>query len=430
MWRYKRFALIAASLAIVAVPAAAQTAVPTAQTVLSALRWRNVGPGIGGRSVAIDAVPGNPFTFYFGGVDGGVWRSRTTALPGRILPTASSMLPTASARSRSHHRIQTSSMPARARPTSATRSSPATVCTRRPTPARPGTTRACGTRTRSRRSSSIRAMRTSSTPPRWGTFTPNNAERGIFKSTDGGATLEQDALRRRSDRRDRPRDGQRAPEHAVCLNVAGVSHARGGSNSGGPGSGLYKIDRRRRALGEDLHQSRFPDRRARAHGRERRAKQSEGRVRDRAGERGRRLPLGRRRRQLEARERQHGDASARLLLHGDLRRPDRTRHDLRARTRRVLCLARRRQALQPAASAARRQSHRVDRPARPEDYPRGNDGGATVSVDRRRNLEQRAQSADRAVLPRRARRSVSVRYLRRAAGRRFVRRAERHRRAA
>ena len=80
MWRYKRLALIAASLAIVAVPAAAQTAAPTAQTVLRALHWRNVGPGIGGRSVAIDAVPGNPFTFYFGGVDGGVWRSTNYGL--------------------------------------------------------------------------------------------------------------------------------------------------------------------------------------------------------------------------------------------------------------------------------------------------------------------------------------------------------------
>ncbi len=80
MWRQKRFALIAALLATVAVPAAAQTAAPTAQTVLRALHWRNVGPGIGGRSVAVDAVPGNPFTFYFGGVDGGVWRSTNYGL--------------------------------------------------------------------------------------------------------------------------------------------------------------------------------------------------------------------------------------------------------------------------------------------------------------------------------------------------------------
>ena len=80
MWRYKRFALIVASLAIFALPAAAQTAAPSAQTVISALRWRNIGPGIGGRSVAIDAVPGDPFTFYFGGVDGGVWRSTNYGL--------------------------------------------------------------------------------------------------------------------------------------------------------------------------------------------------------------------------------------------------------------------------------------------------------------------------------------------------------------
>ncbi|MGB6061182.1 MAG: hypothetical protein WBG27_05760 [Candidatus Aquilonibacter sp.] len=79
MWRYKSLALIAATVAIVALPAAAQTG-PSAQTVMSALRWRNIGPGIGGRSVAVDAVPGNPFTFYFGGVDGGVWRSTNYGL--------------------------------------------------------------------------------------------------------------------------------------------------------------------------------------------------------------------------------------------------------------------------------------------------------------------------------------------------------------
>ena len=74
------FALIAASLVMVAVPAGAQTSAPTAQTIISALHWRNVGPGIGGRSVAVDAVPGTPFTFYFGGVDGGVWRSTNYGL--------------------------------------------------------------------------------------------------------------------------------------------------------------------------------------------------------------------------------------------------------------------------------------------------------------------------------------------------------------
>ncbi|MBV9718711.1 MAG: glycosyl hydrolase [Candidatus Eremiobacteraeota bacterium] len=76
----KSFGLVAASLAVAALPAAAQSAAPSAQTVIAALHWRNVGPGIGGRSVAVDAVPGTPFTFYFGGVDGGVWRSTNYGL--------------------------------------------------------------------------------------------------------------------------------------------------------------------------------------------------------------------------------------------------------------------------------------------------------------------------------------------------------------
>ncbi len=67
-------------LFLAAIPTGAQTAAPSTETVLRALHWRNVGPGIGGRAVAVDAVPGNPFTFYFGGVDGGVWRSTNYGL--------------------------------------------------------------------------------------------------------------------------------------------------------------------------------------------------------------------------------------------------------------------------------------------------------------------------------------------------------------
>ncbi len=41
----------------------------------SKLHWRNVGPTIGGRVVAIAGVPDHPNVFYFGGVDSGVWQS-------------------------------------------------------------------------------------------------------------------------------------------------------------------------------------------------------------------------------------------------------------------------------------------------------------------------------------------------------------------
>jgi len=51
----------------------------TAQTIppalYSGLGWRLIGPFRGGRVVAVVGFPGNSTTFYFGSVDGGVWRT-------------------------------------------------------------------------------------------------------------------------------------------------------------------------------------------------------------------------------------------------------------------------------------------------------------------------------------------------------------------
>lgn len=44
-------------------------------TLTGKLTWRNIGPFIGGRSVAVAGVPSQPNLFYFGGVEGGVWKS-------------------------------------------------------------------------------------------------------------------------------------------------------------------------------------------------------------------------------------------------------------------------------------------------------------------------------------------------------------------
>src|SRR5512133_3568502 len=41
----------------------------------SGLRWRMVGPFRGGRVNAVSGVPGQPATFYFGSVGGGVWKT-------------------------------------------------------------------------------------------------------------------------------------------------------------------------------------------------------------------------------------------------------------------------------------------------------------------------------------------------------------------
>ena len=42
---------------------------------LGAHAWRNIGPARGGRSVACTGVVGEPMTFYFGGTGGGVWKT-------------------------------------------------------------------------------------------------------------------------------------------------------------------------------------------------------------------------------------------------------------------------------------------------------------------------------------------------------------------
>ncbi len=40
-----------------------------------ALHWRGIGPYRGGRVLAVTGVPGDPYVFYFGGVAGGVWKT-------------------------------------------------------------------------------------------------------------------------------------------------------------------------------------------------------------------------------------------------------------------------------------------------------------------------------------------------------------------
>ncbi len=66
--------LIAIGLTFPLAVNAANSASPT-QKLMSKLHWRNIGPFIGGRVVAIAGVPDNPNLFYMGGVQGGVWKS-------------------------------------------------------------------------------------------------------------------------------------------------------------------------------------------------------------------------------------------------------------------------------------------------------------------------------------------------------------------
>ena len=48
---------------------------PVPQSLYAGLRWRMIGPFRGGRVNAVSGVPGQPNTFYFGSVGGGLWKS-------------------------------------------------------------------------------------------------------------------------------------------------------------------------------------------------------------------------------------------------------------------------------------------------------------------------------------------------------------------
>src|SRR6187399_2657778 len=45
------------------------------QNTYAGLQWRMIGPFRGGRVNAVSGVPGQPNTFYFGSVGGGVWKT-------------------------------------------------------------------------------------------------------------------------------------------------------------------------------------------------------------------------------------------------------------------------------------------------------------------------------------------------------------------
>ncbi len=64
-------------LLAVLVSAAVLTSVaqPAPPALYNGLGWRLIGPFRGGRVVAVAGIPGSSTTFYFGSVDGGVWRT-------------------------------------------------------------------------------------------------------------------------------------------------------------------------------------------------------------------------------------------------------------------------------------------------------------------------------------------------------------------
>ena len=67
------FAFVAC-IGLVSFAALAESRTPE-QQLMSKLSWRSIGPYVGGRVVAVAGVPSNPDLFYMGGVQGGIWKS-------------------------------------------------------------------------------------------------------------------------------------------------------------------------------------------------------------------------------------------------------------------------------------------------------------------------------------------------------------------
>jgi len=64
---------ILALLILIPTTSAIAQAVP--RELFDGLRWRLIGPFRGGRVVAVAGVAGDSTTFYFGAVNGGIWKT-------------------------------------------------------------------------------------------------------------------------------------------------------------------------------------------------------------------------------------------------------------------------------------------------------------------------------------------------------------------
>ncbi len=67
-----RYFLFACLLICAAFVAQAQQIDPK---TYSGMKWRLIGPFRGGRVITVAGVPSEPYTYYFGAVSGGVWKT-------------------------------------------------------------------------------------------------------------------------------------------------------------------------------------------------------------------------------------------------------------------------------------------------------------------------------------------------------------------
>src|SRR5215470_2987246 len=71
----RRVVLLLSLLVIACFVRPARSAAQYNESLYKGLKWRSIGPYRGGRVLAVTGIPGDPYTFYFGGVAGGVLRT-------------------------------------------------------------------------------------------------------------------------------------------------------------------------------------------------------------------------------------------------------------------------------------------------------------------------------------------------------------------
>ena len=217
----------------------AKRAATTLDTLITkGLRWRSVGPQIGGRSIAISGVRGQPKVGYFGATGGGLWKTTDGGQTWRNITDG---------------QIHSSSVGAVA----VSETDPNVVFIGMGEAEirgniQPGdgvykSTDAGKTWTHIGFSSSdaIAKIRIHPTNPNivfvadFGDFGRNSEERGIYKSTDGGATWRR-VLYKGPDAGGIDVEIDRTNPNVMYAALWQAYRKEWGMSSGGPGSGLYK----------------------------------------------------------------------------------------------------------------------------------------------------------------------------------------------
>ena len=154
-------------------------------SIVQALQWRLVGPFRGGRVLAVTGIAGDSRHFYFGAVDGGVWATEDAGRTWQpifdrraggsigalaVAPSAPATLYVGTGEADMRSDIAT-----------------ARTCTNRSMRANTGPSLGSPTPGRSATSWSIRAIPRSYSSRLLGHAYGPNAERGVFRSKDGGA---------------------------------------------------------------------------------------------------------------------------------------------------------------------------------------------------------------------------------------------------